>query len=188
MNMPVSQMSSSGPRFHSLRLLASGGLGDVFVAFDEELQREVALKVIQERHANNPQARLRFIREAEITGKLEHPGIVPVYGLSQLSDGRPFYVMRLVRGQSLKEAIEYFHNPLAERKFGLRRLLRRFLDVCDTVAYAHSRGILHRDLKPENVMLGQYGGTLVLDWGSASLLISRWMTLPGGAKAQSGPG
>jgi serine/threonine protein kinase len=165
MNMPVSQMNSSRRRFHSLRLLASGGLGDVFVAFDEELQREVALKVIQERHANNPQARLRFIREAEITGKLEHPGIVPVYRLGQFSDGRPFYVMRLVRGQSFQEAIESFHYPLTEKRFGLRRLLRRFLDVCDTVAYAHSRGILHRDLKPENIMLGQYGGTLVLDWG-----------------------
>src|SRR6266478_1683421 len=169
MSIPVCQASPTGPRFRILQLHARGGLGDVFVAFDEELQREVALKGIQERHANNPQARLRFIREAEITGRLEHPGIVPVYAMGQFSDGRPFYAMRLIRGQSFKEAIQSFHlelhHGLLERRLALRKLLSRFLEVCDTVAYAHSRRILHRDLKPENIMLGPFGQTLVLDWG-----------------------
>ena len=115
----------------------------------------------------------RFLLEAEITGGLEHPGIVPVYGLGHDADGRPYYAMRFIRGESLKEAIERFHaadgpeRDPGERSLELRKLLRRFIDVCNAVAYAHSRGVLHRDLKPANMMLGPYGETLVVDWGLA---------------------
>ena len=93
-------------RYRKIRDHAKGGLGEVFVAHDEELNREVALKEIQDRHADDPQSRARFVLEAEITGGLEHPGIVPVYGLGHYADGRPFYAMRFIQGDSLKDAIE----------------------------------------------------------------------------------
>jgi hypothetical protein len=138
-----------------------------------ELGRDVALKRIQDRHAGDTESRRRFLLEAEVTSRLEHPGVVPVYGLVEGPDGLPCYAMRLVAGESLQEAIRRFHavsGPGCEpgrRRLELRELLGRFLAVCNTVAYAHSRGILHRDLKPANVMLGKYGETLVVDWGLA---------------------
>ncbi len=222
------------------------------VALDEELHREVALKEIQERYASDEQPRLRFLLEAEITGGLEHPGIVPVYGLGHHPDGRPFYAMRFVRGESLKEAVARYHgepgrvsagshsngepgrvsagshsngepgrvsagshsdgepgrvsvgslthsgrsrNPARRVSAGshgepgrvsarsrskargadatplaFRRLLSRFLDVCNAIAYAHSRGVLHRDIKPGNILLGPYGETLVVNWGLAKIV------------------
>jgi tetratricopeptide (TPR) repeat protein/tRNA A-37 threonylcarbamoyl transferase component Bud32 len=168
---------TDGSRFQIVRPHARGGLGEVFIALDQELRREVALKEIQERHADDPVSRGRFVLEAEVTGGLEHPGIVPVYGLGQYRDGRPYYAMRFIRGESLKEAIDRFHQADAqpgrdpgERELSLRLLLRRFVDVCHAMDYAHSRGILHRDLKPANIMLGPYGETLVVDWGLAKPL------------------
>jgi tetratricopeptide (TPR) repeat protein/tRNA A-37 threonylcarbamoyl transferase component Bud32 len=163
-------------RFRVLRPHAKGGLGEVFVARDEELHREVALKEIQNRHADDPASRARFVVEAEITGGLEHPGVVPVYGLGHYADGRPFYAMRFIRGNSLEQAIAQFHQADGpdrdprERNLASRALLGRFVDVCQAIAYAHSRGVLHRDLKPGNVMLGRYGETLVVDWGLAKPL------------------
>src|SRR5262245_10556497 len=111
-NGPVSvgMPTSAGLRFRLLRPHAQGGLGQVSVALDEELHREVALKEIQERHADDPDNRARFVREAEITGGLEHPGIVPVYGLGCYADGRPFYAMRFIKGDNLKAAVEGFHT------------------------------------------------------------------------------
>ncbi|WP_435010851.1 WD40 repeat domain-containing serine/threonine protein kinase [Tundrisphaera lichenicola] len=166
--------TSPGLRYRILRPHARGGIGVVSVAHDRELNREVALKEIQERHADEPNSRARFLMEAEVTGGLEHPGIVPVYGLGHHPDGRPYYAMRFIRGDSLKEAIERFHRGewagSATRTLEIRKLLRRFLDVCDAITYAHSRGILHRDLKPGNIMLGKYGETLVVDWGLAKTL------------------
>jgi eukaryotic-like serine/threonine-protein kinase len=160
-------------RFHKVRNHAEGGLGIVFVARDEELNREVALKEIKPKFADNLASQARFLIEAEITGGLEHPGIVPVYGLGHYDDGRPYYAMRFIRGNSLKDAIKAFHadaslkNDPGARTLALQKLLRRFLDVCNAVAYAHNRGVLHRDLKPDNVMVGKYGETLVVDWGLA---------------------
>jgi len=148
-------------------------LGEVFVALDEELNREVALKEIQSRYAHDDASRARFLREGEITGRLEHPGIVPVYGLGRHANGRPYYAMRLIKGEPLGQAIDRFHAGQSaqadpgERARGLRQLLGRFLAVCNAIAYAHSRGVIHRDLKPDNVMLGEYGETLVVDWGLA---------------------
>lgn len=164
---------AGGRRFRILRPHAKGGLGEVFVAQDEELKREVALKEIQAQHANDPDSRSRFVLEAEVTGALEHPGIVPVYGLGQYADGRPYYTMRFIRGDSLREAINRFHGTggadAEDKSLQLRKLLGRFVDVCNAIQYAHSRGVLHRDLKPGNVMLGKYGETLVVDWGLAKL-------------------
>jgi eukaryotic-like serine/threonine-protein kinase len=163
-------------RFRVLRPHARGGLGEVFVAEDREPHREVALKEIQKPHAHDAHSRRRFLVEAEVNGRLEHPGIVPVYGLGQYADSRPFYAMRLIRGETFKDAIQRFHaedvpgRDAGERSLALRQLLSRFVAVCNAVAYAHSRGVVHRDLKPANVMLGKYGETLVVDWGLAKVV------------------
>ena len=167
------QQTKAGARFRILRFHDRGGLGEVYVARDQELGREVALKEIQAQHATDAESRARFVLEAQITGGLEHPGIVPVYGLGAYADGRPFYAMRFIKGDSLKEAIRRFHEPSRsgrhdeERTVALRQLLRRLQDVCHALQYAHDRGVLHRDLKPSNIMLGKYGETLVVDWGLA---------------------
>jgi tRNA A-37 threonylcarbamoyl transferase component Bud32 len=174
---PLLSAAPAGVRYRRLREHARGGLGEVFVALDEELNREVALKEIQDKHADHPDARARFLREAEVTGKLEHPGVVPVYGLGTYPDGRPFYAMRFIRGESMQAAIRRFHkadedprrNP-GERSLALRDLLTRFVSVCNAVAYAHSQNVLHRDVKPENAMLGEYGESLVVDWGLAKVI------------------
>src|SRR5579864_3789764 len=173
-------------KFHNLRFHAKGGLGEVWIADDETLGRKVALKRIQ--------------REAEITSRLEHPGVVPVHSIGKTADDLPCYAMRSIEGQTLHEAIREFHgqpNPLTpfpKRGGGIhsspfppreggrgvrfdslafRQLLRHFIDVCNTVAYAHSRGIIHRDLKPANIMLGAFGETWVLDWGLAKDLAAK---------------
>jgi serine/threonine-protein kinase len=159
---------AAGLRYQVLRPHGKGGIGIVFVALDQELNREVALKEIQDQHASDEGSRSRFLREAEITGGLEHPGIVPVYGLGQYMDGRPFYAMRFIQGETLKDAIKHYHQtPSRSPELELRGLPTRFVAVCNTIAYAHSRGVLHRDLKPSNIMLGKYGETLVVDWGMA---------------------
>jgi serine/threonine-protein kinase len=168
--------TSDGQRFRLLRPHARGGLGEVFVALDAELHREVALKQILEKHADDPVNRQRFVAEAEITGALEHPGVVPVYGMGTYGGGRPYYAMRFINGDSLKEAVEHLHgdetvkdNP-GRRLLELRKLLRRFLDVCNAIDYAHSRGVIHRDIKPANIILGKHGETLVVDWGLAKAI------------------
>jgi serine/threonine-protein kinase len=171
----VGESTSTGTRFRILRPHARGGLGEIFVAADAELPREVALKQIQARHADDLESRSRFVQEAEITGALEHPNIVPVYGLGTYADGRPFYAMRFIKGDSLQDAAARFHaakQTLTKGRGSLefRKLLQRFIDVCNAIDYAHSRGVLHRDLKPGNVMLGKYGETLVVDWGLAKTL------------------
>src|SRR5262249_36785106 len=106
----VGTATSDGQRFRILRPHAKGGLGAVFVALDARLHREVALKQILDQHADDPIGRARFLLEAEITGRLEHPGIVPIYGLGAYPDGRPYYAMRFIHGDSLKEAIALFHT------------------------------------------------------------------------------
>jgi eukaryotic-like serine/threonine-protein kinase len=169
----VTSSTLRGDRFRILHPFdAKGNLGELFVAHDLELHREVLLKQVKETHADQGEVRARFLVEAEITGKLEHPGIVPVYGLGTYANGRPFYAMRRIQGQSLRDVIAAYHQPGqceadGEQTLAFRKLLRHFVDVCNAVAYAHSRGILHRDLKPANVMLGAYGETIVIDWGLA---------------------
>jgi serine/threonine protein kinase len=172
--------TASGPRtdptgrFRILRPHARGGLGEVSVALEQELHRQVALKEIRPAYAQNAAARARFLLEAKVTGQLEHPGVVPIYGLGCFADGRPFYAMRFVQGDSLHDAIRQYHQDEdaapGARALAFRRLLARFVDVCNAVAYAHSKGVLHRDLKPGNVLLGPYGETLVVDWGLAKVV------------------
>ena len=189
----IGAATSDGQRFRILRPHAKGGLGAVFVALDTELDREVALKQILDDRADDPTSRFRFLIEAQITGGLEHPGIVPVYGLGSYGDGRPYYAMRFIRSDSLKEAIDRFHQrentkipspllvgegqgggagraPAGSRDLALRKLIRRFMDVCNAIDYAHSRGVIHRDIKPANIILGKHGETLVVDWGLAKPL------------------
>jgi serine/threonine-protein kinase len=185
---------SAGTHLRVVRFHACGGLGEVHVARDEGLHREVALKRLQRLHAGNPQSRSRFLREAEITSRLEHPGIVPVLAAGQDPDGRPFYAMRLIRGETLGEAIARFHasdrpgRDPGEHQMALRQLLTRVVAVCNTIAYAHSRGILHRDIKPANILLGPYGETLVVDWGLAREIGSaEHETMDGDRRAEASP-
>jgi serine/threonine protein kinase/tetratricopeptide (TPR) repeat protein len=164
-------------RFRILREHAKGGFGKVFVAEDLELGREVAFKEIQHKYADDHETQVRFLREARITGGLEHPGIVPIYGLGVHENGRPYYAMRFIRGESLQQAIRAYHDAdpvthiTADGQLEFRRLLRRFIDVCNALEYAHAQGIVHRDLKPGNIMLGEYGETLVVDWGLAKSFV-----------------
>ena len=175
---PTEPSTNGATRYRSLRQHARGGLGVVYAAHDSELNRRVALKEIRDECAHDGASRQRFELEAVITGGLEHPGIVPIYGFGRHADGRPFYAMRFIEGVSLKEAVDICQaadrsrGDPAERASSLRHLLRRFLDVCHAIDYAHSKGVLHRDLKPSNVMLGPFGETLVVDWGLAKILES----------------
>ena len=158
--------------YENLRFHAQGGLGMVFEATDVRLHRNVALKFMHGHLAEMPWARERFLLEAEITGRLDHPGIVPVHGLGMTETKRPFYTMRFIRGETFDLAIKRYHTPLAkqstsERSLEFRSLIARFISVCNTLAYAHNCGIVHRDIKPENIMLGRYAETLVVDWGLA---------------------
>jgi serine/threonine-protein kinase len=162
--------------FHDLRIHAAGALGQIFTARDGGLNRDVALKCIRPERADDPDSRRRFLQEAEVTGRLDHPGVVPIYALGSDPGGAPCYAMRLVRGRTLQEAIDDFHaadragRDPSERSMALRDLLDRFVSICETMGYAHSRGVLHRDLKPRNVMLGMFGETLVVDWGLAKAI------------------
>ncbi len=168
--------TSSGGRFRILRPLpgARGGMGVISVARDEELGRQVALKQIISDKADHTVYRQKFKVEAEVTGNLEHPGIVPVYGLGAGPDGRPYYAMRLVHGDNLGAKIEQFHESPGDRRADYNSvefhgLVDRLIDVAQAIRYAHSRGVLHRDLKPGNILVGEYGETLVIDWGLARL-------------------
>jgi serine/threonine protein kinase/tetratricopeptide (TPR) repeat protein len=159
-------------RYERKAFHARGGIGEVWLGEDPHLGREIALKVL--RRDDSDEARARFVAEAQITGQLEHPGIVPVHdvGLDELQ--RPYYVMKFVHGRTLKEVISHYHSTQAASAAGRQviwtGLLQTFVDVCHAVAYAHSRGVIHRDLKPSNVMIGEYGETLVVDWGVAKVL------------------
>jgi tRNA A-37 threonylcarbamoyl transferase component Bud32 len=162
---PKSAAPAEPGRYRALAPHARGGLGEVLVAEDAQLGRRVALKRIQPRWRHDAEARRRFLLEAEVTGRLEHPGVVPVYSLTEDADGELCYAMRFVEGETLQQAIRRYHaSPGA---LELRQLLSRFVAVCNAVGYAHSRGVLHRDLKPANIMLGKYGETLLVDWGLA---------------------
>jgi serine/threonine protein kinase len=161
-------------RYTLTRLHAQGGIGRVWVARDGDLAREVALKELLGGGGDNPAVVARFVEEAQITGQLQHPNIVPVYELARPTEpGKgPFYTMRFVRGRTLAAAIKQYHERRRANEAGpleLRELLNHFVAVCNAVAFAHSRGVLHRDLKPGNVVLGDFGEVIVLDWGLAKL-------------------
>ncbi|CAN5221173.1 hypothetical protein BH11PLA2_BH11PLA2_17380 [soil metagenome] len=168
LNAPSAFADETATRYTVLSAYARGGLGEVYRARDENLGREVALKVML--GPGEEHRRRRFEREANITGQLQHPGIVPVYGTGVDDRGRPCHVMRFVSGPTLAEAIEEFQkskSPLTRQNPAFRQLLSRLVQVSQTIAFAHSRGIVHRDLKPSNIILGDYGETIVIDWGLA---------------------
>jgi serine/threonine protein kinase/Tfp pilus assembly protein PilF len=159
-------------RYELVDNFARGGLGNIWRAKDERLQREVAFKELLPAALKSPAYFERFLEEAQITGQLEHPGIVPIYDLGWQANGTPYYSMKLVRGHNYLKAIQNYHElkgETAERHLAFNRLLKQFVDVCNAIAFAHDRGVLHRDLKPHNIMLGAFGETLVLDWGLAKI-------------------
>lgn len=165
-------------RFRIIRNLAQGGIGTVFVAYDRDLQREVAIKELKRKFANVRAVVQRFDAEATVTGNLEHPNIVPIYATGRRSDGRPYYAMRLIRGRSMQVVVSELHqkhsHSLDFRNQPVARdLLFRFVTVCRAIGFAHTRGVLHRDLKASNIMVGDFGETLVVDWGLARYLHAR---------------
>ena len=155
------ELDLSGTRYRLLERVARGGMGVVYAAEDERLDRRVALKVLDAPSANGDLAN-RLMREARVLARLEHPGIVPVHDVGTLADGRVFYTMKFVEGQRLDKFLETVAST--------HDRLRLFLRICDAVAFAHARGVLHRDLKPANIMVGPFGEVLVMDWGLAKIL------------------
>ncbi len=153
-------------RYELQEEIGCGGMGTVYRAFDYELQREVAVKVMRSGGMPSGEMELRFATEAQITAKLQHPGVAPVYDRGVLSDGQSFFAMKLVRGETLSSLISSREDPHVDRE----RLLAVFEQLCQTIAYAHSRGIIHRDLKPDNVMVGEFGEVQVMDWGLAKFV------------------
>lgn len=153
-------------RYQLVGELARGGMGAIFQGRDLYLGRDLAVKVMREEHRDHPELVRRFVEEAQIGGQLQHPGIVPVHELGRLPDGRMFIAMKLVRGRTLAALMAARQSPGDERT----RFLAIFEQVCQTVAYAHSKGVIHRDLKPSNVMVGSFGEVQVMDWGLAKVL------------------
>jgi serine/threonine protein kinase len=153
-------------RLQLLGEIARGGMGAVFKGRDHVIGRELAIKILLEQHRGRPELIRRFIEEAQIAGQLQHPGIVPVYELGTFADRRPFFTMKLVKGRTLADVLAARPDPTSDQP----RVLGIFLQVCQTVAYAHARGVIHRDLKPSNVMVGGFGEVQVMDWGLAKVL------------------
>jgi tetratricopeptide (TPR) repeat protein len=178
----------AGPgRYDLVQEVGHGGIGVVYRGRDGLLGRELAVKVLQETYADKPEARRRLAEEARITGRLQHPGVVPVHDLGHLPDGRPYFAMKLVRGRTLAALLADRRDPAEDRP----RLLAVFEQVCQAVAYAHSEGVVHRDLKPSNVMVGAFGEVQVMDWGFAKVLPGVGATerdVPGPIANGLGPG
>ena len=154
------------PRLQMFGEIARGGMGAVLKGRDADLGRELAVKVLLESHKDKPEMVRRFVEEAQIAGQLQHPGIVPVYELGALGDQRPYFAMKLVKGETLAAVLSK-RKPSSD---GLPRLLSILESICQTMAYAHARGVIHRDLKPSNVMVGSFGEVQVMDWGLAKVL------------------
>jgi serine/threonine-protein kinase len=156
-------------RYALLSPLGSGGIGEVLECLDVRIGRRVALKALRRDLCNNPAVARMLEREARVTGALEHPSIIPVYDMGEQSGIGPYYVMRLAGQASLYSVLQRLAtgDPLAVRDYGLGRLLRSYIQVCQAVDYAHSCGVIHCDIKPENILLGNFGEVLVVDWGSA---------------------
>jgi serine/threonine-protein kinase len=160
------EMRAAAGRYQLLGQIGHGGMGAVLKARDPDLGRDLAVKVLLEEHRDDPDLIRRFIEEAQIGGQLQHPGIVPIHDLGQFDDGRPYFTMKLVKGRTLAALLADREIPEHDRP----RLLGIFEQVCQTVAYAHARGVLHRDLKPSNIMVGSFGEVQVMDWGLAKVL------------------
>jgi serine/threonine-protein kinase len=184
--LPTSPPAEGGPapappltfgRFEAREELGRGGMGAVYRAYDPVLTRDVAVKALLAGPGERPDLEQRFLNEARVGARLQHPGLAPVYELGRTDDGRPFLVMKLVQGRTLADLLAERPAP-AER---LAHFLGVFEQVCQAVGYAHSRGVIHRDLKPANVMVGEHGEVQVMDWGLARLL-----PVPGACAADAG--
>ena len=174
------ELRSDGERYVLADEIARGGMGAVHRAVDRDIRREVAVKYLLDQ--SDPARKLRFIEEAQITGQLEHPNIVPVHELAIDARQRLFFSMKMVRGKSLAELLdELLKDPGAAGSASLSQLLTVFVSVCNAVAFAHDKGVIHRDLKPANIMVGEYGEVYVMDWGLARVLGPGRRRRPGGA-------
>ena len=141
-------------------------MGAVYRGYDRELKRETAIKVLLEKHLDQPDHVRRFYDEAWIAGQLQHPGVVPVYDLGRLDAGQPYFIMKLVDGRTLAQLLHLRSSPEQDRP----RFLKIFEQICQTIAYAHARAVIHRDMKPANIMVGEFGEVQVMDWGLARIL------------------
>jgi tRNA A-37 threonylcarbamoyl transferase component Bud32 len=153
-------------RYEVLEELGHGGMGRVLCGRDPDLGRELAIKVLLDRHAGRADLARRFVEEARVGGQLQHPGLAPVYEVGRLRDDRPYFTMKLVRGRTLADLVAQRAAPGDD----LPRFVQVFEQVCQALAYAHSRGVIHRDLKPANVMVGAFGEVQVMDWGLAKVV------------------
>ena len=158
-------------RYEVIKLLGEGGMGEVHLARDRNLGREVAVKTIPPQRMDSKRL-ARFVAEARITAQLEHPGIVPVHDLFLSGEGDIYYTMKRVQGRTLRDVLDHLvaDDDATVRQWNLNRLLTVFRGACQAVAYAHTRRVLHRDLKPDNIMVGDFGEVLVMDWGVARML------------------
>ncbi|MEO8878045.1 MAG: serine/threonine-protein kinase [Polyangiaceae bacterium] len=170
-SLSVPKDDGFGSRYTTSDLLGEGGMGEVRLAHDARIGRDVAMKVVRPGQGSRSDLRSRFLREARVQGQLEHPAIVPVYDLGARPDGAAFFTMKRVRGKTLEEVIEDLraHDVAAEAEFPRRKLLSAFASICLALDFAHARGVVHRDLKPGNVMLGGFGEVYLLDWGLAKI-------------------
>jgi serine/threonine-protein kinase len=163
--MPPPDHTRAG-RLQLLGEIARGGMGAVLKGRDNDIGRDLAVKVLLDSHRDHPELIRRFIEEAQIGGQLQHPGIVPIYELGTFGDKRPYFAMKLVKGRTLASLLDERDEPSRD----LPRFLSIFEAICQTMAYAHARGVIHRDLKPSNVMVGSFGEVQVMDWGLAKVL------------------
>lgn len=158
-------------RFHPIREVSRGGIGRIDAAADPVIGRKVAIKTLRDELKDDDQIALAFGEEAQITGQLEHPNVVPIYDLGEDENGQ-FIVMKLVKGKSLVELIKE-EAARGDQPAALQRLIQIVLRLCDALSYAHSRGVIHCDVKPDNVMVGDHGQVYLMDWGAALLLSQR---------------
>jgi serine/threonine protein kinase/formylglycine-generating enzyme required for sulfatase activity len=172
---PASPSQPPGPRYKIGELLGAGGVGLVTSALDRTIGRTVAVKTLKQGLQSEPNVARRFIDEAHVTAQLEHPNIVPVYDMGWLPDGQPYYTMRIVKRQSLRDVLI---RPELRAQWPLVRLLGAFLQVSRGLAYAHASGILHNDIKPENVLLGDFGEVYLADWGLAHAMRDVTLEIP----------
>jgi predicted Ser/Thr protein kinase len=168
------------PKYSLVAPIDKGGMGAVYRAHDRDLRRDVALKTP---HDDRARSRLRLIEEAQLTGQLEHPNIVPIHELGVNKDGRHFFTMKLIEGRTLKDIFAELRASKNQGKsvpheYSRHSLLIAFMNVCNAIAFAHSKGVLHRDLKPANIMIGKFGEVLVVDWGLAKLKSSHRADVP----------
>jgi len=164
--------SSPEPRYVVGKSIGCGGMGSVYSGWDLRLQRPVAIKIIHERERGRRSGLLRFLREARIASRLQHPGIITIHDFDVTEEGSAFIVMGLVHGETLKKCLANRSNPRSD----LAHLMSIFLQVCQTVAFSHSRGTVHRDLKPSNIMIGEFGVVTILDWGLSKVVDSDALT------------